>query len=288
MQGKGWQCLVLSIFLTFTTVASEFADVSQELKSLSGDELSTQRIISLAPHTTELVYALGIGERLVAVSDYSDYPPQAATLPSVANHNGLNFEAIMRLQPDLILAWQGGNKPQDLAKLVSLGFQLFYSSPQQPEDISTDIVSLGNLTGREAQAQIISEQFLLGLKAISQQYSGVKQLSVFYYLWSTPLMTVGKKTWANTLLSRCGAYNVFSDAPIDYPEVSREQVLAKHPDALIAAMHAQPQDLKSFWGNTQALFDLPLVVVNPDQLHRFSPRLLDGLNQLCEQIDQLR
>jgi vitamin B12 transport system substrate-binding protein len=288
MRPKDWRYLVLCVLLTYTASASESSKVDRAVTSPSGLDFSAQRIISLAPHTTELAYALGIGDRLVAVSDYSDYPPQAATLPSVANHNGLNFEAIMRLQPDLILAWQGGNKPQDLAKLVSLGFKLFYSYPRQPEDISTDIVSIGALTGRDTQAQILSEQFMLGLSAITQQYAVLKPISVFYYMWSTPLMTVGKETWANTLLTRCGAQNVFSDAPIAYPEVSREQVLAKHPDLLVAAMHAKPQELKSFWDSSQSLFNLPLVVINPDQVHRFTPRLLDGLHELCEQIDQLR
>lgn len=243
-----------------------------------------QRIISLAPHTTELLYALGAGNRLIAVSDYSDYPPAATSLPSVANHNGVDFEQIIRLQPDLIVAWQGGNKPQDLAKLASLGFDLYLSKPHLPLQIADDIQALGRKIGQTRRAQHLSEAFKLALNTLSKKYAGLPDVRIFYYMWPSPLMTIGQDAWANHLLTLCGATNIFADSVIAYPEVNLEQVARRQPQKIIAALNVSQQDANSFWRTKQGVIDAPLVVVNPDKLHRFTPRLLDGLGALCEKI----
>jgi vitamin B12 transport system substrate-binding protein len=243
------------------------------------------RIISLAPHTTELIYTLGAGDKLVAVSDYSNYPPAAAKLPSVANHNGIDIEAIMRLRPDLIVAWQGGNKPQDLARLVSLGFTVYASAPQSPADISQDIIQLGKIIGQEQQAHLVAQQYDSGLADIKQRYSKQSKKQVFYYLWTAPLMTIGADAWASKLLHICGATHIFDDSPIPYPEVSKEQVIGRQPDLLIAAMNTTKAEAEQYWQATEALLSAPVLVVNPDELHRFTPRLINGLSLMCKQIN---
>jgi vitamin B12 transport system substrate-binding protein len=245
-----------------------------------------QRIISLAPHTTELIFALGAGDRLLAVSDYSNFPVQASQLPSVASHNGLDFEKILRLQPDLIVAWQGGNKPQDLARLASLGFTLFYSHPQSPEDISDELRRLGKVLDRESAAEVLAQAFTDELTKIKSTYYLDKKIPVFYYMWSTPLMTIGSNAWVNELLNICGAQNIFNDAPTSYPEVSVEQVIRRQPNKIIAAMNIPLADASTFWQAKREFLVAPLVMVNPDRLHRFTPRLINGLKQLCRKIHQ--
>ena len=246
---------------------------------------SVERIISLAPHTTELIYALGAEEKLLAVSDYSNYPPQAKHLPSVANHNGVDFEAILRLQPDLIVAWQGGNKPQDLARLASLGFTLYYSAPLTPQDISQDIKHLGELLARQEQALVLAAEFDQELSHIIQRYAQVPRQQAFYYMWTAPLMTIGQQAWANQLLDICGLNNVFADSPIPYPEVSKEQVISRQPTLLIAAMKVSQADAAEYWQSMQGLLDAKVIVANPDELHRFTPRLIQGLATLCKDIN---
>lgn len=243
-----------------------------------------QRIISLAPHTTELLYALGAGDQLIAVSDYSDYPQAAAKLPSVANHNGVDFEQIMRLKPDLIVAWQGGNKPQDLAKLASLGFNLYLSNPQLPIQIADDILALGKKIGQTTRAQHLSDAFEQDLATLRHKYAALPKVAVFYYMWPTPLMTIGQGAWASHLLKLCGATNIFDDSSVPYPEVNIEQVARRHPQKIIAALNVTSQDADSFWQPKRGVIDAPLAVVNPDKLHRFTPRLLEGLETLCEKI----
>lgn len=246
--------------------------------------VAQQRIISLAPHTTELIYALGAGKRLVAVSDYSNYPSQAAKLPSVANHNGVNFEKIIRLKPDLIVAWQGGNKPQDLAKLDSLGFSLYLSNPQHPMQIAQDIQALGQRIGQAGEGKKLSDTFTRSLNRLKTKYAGLPKVSVFYYLWPAPMMTIGKEAWASHLLTLCGATNIFADSAIAYPQVNIEQIARRHPQKIIAAMNISLQEAKSFWQTKRGVITAPLAVADPDVLHRFTPRLLDGLSSLCELI----
>jgi vitamin B12 transport system substrate-binding protein len=243
-----------------------------------------ERVISLAPHTTELVYALGAEDKLVAVSDYSNFPKDALLLPSVANHNGVDFEKIMRLRPDLILAWQGGNKPQDLARLKSLGYKIYHSNPITPADISSDLRQLGKLLGKADKGVKIADAFSSELENIKTQYQSEKKIAVFYYMWPRPLMTIGGAAWANQLLNICGARNIFHNAPTPYPEVNMEQVIRRKPQKIIAAIHTSLSDADTFWRSQAGKMPIDLMVVNPDQLHRFTPRLTSGLKNLCQQL----
>jgi vitamin B12 transport system substrate-binding protein len=246
---------------------------------------SPNRIISLAPHTTELVHALGAGDRLVAVSDFSDFPEDAKLLPSVASFQGVSFEQILRLKPDLIVAWQGGNKPQDLNRLAAMGMTIFYSSPQTPEDIAKEIIQLGDILGLQAEAKRLSVSMQQRLIKIRKKYSKEAKIPVFYYMWPTPLMSIGKGAWADQLLSYCGAKNIFYDAIVPYPEVSLEQVIIRQPQFLIAAMNTEVKIAQSHWSSVRTLINAPVITVDPDLLHRFTPRLIDGLVDMCEKLN---
>lgn len=261
------------------TVLLMFALLSFELSA------KPQRIISLAPHTTEMVYALNAGSRLIAVSDYSDYPSDAKQLPSVASYNGVDFEKILTLEPDLIIAWKGGNKPQDLNKLESLGLSIFYSNPQTPEDVGAELEALGELLGNQQQAGKVSHAYLTGLASLRTQYRRDELTPVFYYMWPQPLMSIGKGAWANQLLNLCGARSIFDDVSVDYPEVNLQDVINRRPQILIAAMKTNLQDAQGYWNKFNEVLSAKLLVVNPDRLHRFTPRLLDGLQDLCEQLN---
>lgn len=244
-----------------------------------------KRIVSLSPHTTELIYVLGAGDKLLATSDFSDYPQQAALLPSVADHNGIDLERILSLRPDLIVAWKGGNKPQDLARLESMGLTLFYSNPKHIEDIADEVLALGVLLGEINTAQTISENFNRKLQQIRKKFKTTKPKRVFYYMWPKPLMSIGKGAWANQMLAICGADNIFADSITDYPQVTIEKVITQKPSLIVAAMKASDADVEAYWQPWRSLIDVPIKVVNPDLLHRFTPRTLIGLEELCNQLN---
>lgn len=250
-----------------------------------------QRIISLAPHITELIYSLKADDRLLAVSDYSDYPEAAKALPRVASYQGVNFEALMKLQPDLVLVWQGGNKPQDIDRLRALGYRLFISSPAQPEDIADETEALGELLGQSSLAKRLAQEYRLSLQRISARYTDTSPLRVFYYMHPKPLMSIGSGAWANRLLELCNSTGIFADAINDYPEVTLEEVIKRQPQAIVAAQHQHIEQIQEFWQPWLTLLRLSeaqIAVVNPDILHRFSLRLPEGIKHLCQQLDQIR
>ncbi|MCU7555454.1 helical backbone metal receptor [Alteromonas sp. ASW11-19] len=242
------------------------------------------RIVTLAPHLTEWVYSLDMQANLVGVSAYSDFPAQAGTLPEVADYQGINFKALMALQPDLVLAWQGGNKPQDISRLRALGYPVFVSSPARPADIARELQALAETLGVAHRGKRLAEQFLARLNTLKEQYTRRPLTPVFYYSWTSPLMTVGPGAWANQLLNVCGAQTLFADAPTDYPQVSLQEVLKRQPAVLIAAQAIPPASAAAFWEPHNGVLNAPLIQADPDVLSRFTLRLLPELERVCQAI----
>lgn len=255
---------------------------------LANSALGKPRIVALSPHLTEWVYSLKMGDALVGASAYSDYPAQAESIPRVADYNGVNFRALMALSPDIVLAWQGGNKPQDIARLKQLGYTVFLSSVHTPDDIPDELEALGNILDKNTLATTLATDFREALARIRAQYQRTSPTPVFYYSWTSPLMTVGENAWPNHLLATCGAETIFSDAPNDYPQVSVQEVLKRQPALLIAATKASAEQAGTFWQPHHEVLDAPLMTVDPDITSRFTLRLLPALRKLCEGVSEVR
>ncbi|WP_334056549.1 cobalamin-binding protein [Alteromonas sp. S005] len=242
------------------------------------------KIVSLAPHLTEWAFSLGLGSNLVGVSDYSDYPKAAKNIQRIADFQGADIAAIVALEPDLILAWDGGNKPQDIHKLSSMGLDVFTSRVANITDIASEIKRLGALTNTQKKATQLTNNFLDELKTLRYKYDSEPRKPVFYYSWTAPLMTIGPNAWGNQLLNVCGAQTLFYDSPVDYPQVAVKDVLVRQPHALIAASKSSHEELEVFWRTHRRFIDAPLIVVDPDVTSRFSLRLINELKSLCEGI----
>lgn len=253
------------------------------LASLSGKAWA-KTVVTLAPHLTEWVYSLNAQENLLAVSAYSNFPAEAQNLPVVADYHGIDFKAIMQLNPDVILAWQGGNKPQDIARLKSLGFDVFLSSPHKVDDIASEINQLGKLLGRETLAASLTSSFSRQLKDLQHQYADQPAISAFYYVWSQPLMSIGPDAWASELLKQCNVYGIFDDAPTAYPEVTVQEVLRRQPNVLIAATDRPVEAEQTFWQPHRTVLGAPVYSVDPDVFSRFTLRLPAKLEQLCHRL----
>lgn len=260
------------------------AQLASTSTSISSPNPAELKIISLAPHLTEWAFSLGLGPNLVGVSAYSDYPEAAKNIQRVADFQGADIAAIVALEPDLILAWDGGNKPQDIHKLSSMGLNVFSSKVENITDIASEIKRLGALTSTQKKATQLSNDFLTDLNTLKNKYDGRPLKPVFYYSWTAPLMTIGPNAWGNKLLSICGAQTLFPDSPVDYPQVSIRDVLVRQPHALIAASKNSYQELDVFWREHRNFLDAPLVIVDPDVTSRFSLRLINELKSLCEGI----
>lgn len=250
------------------------------------------RIVSLAPHATEMLYAIGAGDRVVGVVSYSDYPPAARRLPRVGSYRGLDLEAILALRPDLVVAWQSGNPPDQLAQLRQLGIPLFLSEPRRLPDIPDDMERLGVLAGVPGPARAAAERWRADYAALVRRYAGRPPVRVFYEVWNRPLMTVNDRQIIGDVLHLCGGRNVFGKLQALTPTVSIEAVLAADPEAIIAAGSGgkRPAWLNDWlaWPRLAAVARHNLFVVDADLVNRPGPRLLEGARQVCAALDQAR
>ena len=192
-----------------------------------------RRVISLAPHITELIYAAGGGARLVGAVSYSDYPPAAKQVPRVGDNRALDLERIAALKPDLIVVWRHGNAEQQIDRLRDLHIPLFFSEPRRLDDIATSLTRLGVLLDTSSTAQPAAEAFRHDIARLRTRYATRAPVSVFYEAWDQPLMTLNGEHMISDVIALCGGRNVFAGLKPLVPTVSTEAVLAANPDAIV-------------------------------------------------------
>ena len=251
-----------------------------------------RRIVSLAPHVTELLFAAGAGEFVVGVSQYSDFPEAARRIPRVGGGGGLDIEAIVALQPDLVVGWQSGNPVTQLERLRSLGLALFVSEPRNISDIPDTLRRFARLAGTESVAQVQIEAFNKRYTALQKAHAGDRAVSVFYQIWDRPLMTVNGNHLISAVIRLCGGRNVFDDLPELAPQIDVEAVLARDPEVLVVAGESTGKGglLVPWrrWSQLRAVRDQHLYVLERDLLVRHTPRILEGAEQLCTILDKVR
>jgi vitamin B12 transport system substrate-binding protein len=256
------------------------------------DSLQKQRIIALAPHIVESLYAIGAGQQIIGTTAHADYPKAAEDILRVGNYARLQIEKIIQLKPDVIIAWKTGNPADDLARLEKYQLKVIYTHPQTLEDVAKELIMLGKVTGRETAANFIAAEYMKKLQKIKNTYANKRKVSVFYELWSRPLRTVANKAWPQQQIELCGASNPFADAQDDYPSIGLEQVLVTLPQVVIQpGEHGadSPDGLNwSQWQHIPAVINNFIFHPNADKAHRMTTRMLDEVVILCEQIDTAR
>ncbi len=251
-----------------------------------------QRIVSLAPHITELLFSAGAGGRIVGAVDYSDYPPAAKKLPRVGAYNAVDMERILALRPDLVIAWASGNPSALIEQLRSLGLTVFLSEPRSLEDVASNLERFGQLAGTQTTAQAMADEFRRRLQALRTRYAGRVPVSVFYQIWHRPLMTVNGEHLISKVIRLCGGRNVFAELPTLVPKLDMEAVLAADPQAIVAGVRepgdtSWQQDWRR-WPQLRAVREGHLISVPADLLQRHTLRILDGAEQLCAVLDEVR
>ncbi len=250
------------------------------------------RIVSLAPHLTELLFAIGAGDRIIATVSHSDYPTAANDIPRIGNYTRFDSERLVALQPDLVLGWQSGNPTAHLRRLRELGLTVHVSEPRQLTDIARLLETLGELTGHQEAATSAADNYRSRLATLRERYRDRTPISAFYQIWHQPLITVGGDHLLNEVIELCGGHNVFAASTQLAPRVSTEAVLSARPEVIVASGpdSKRPQWLDDWrrWSQLPAVRGGHLYHINPDLLQRHSPRILDGTEQLCRTLDRAR
>ena len=235
------------------------------------------RVITLSPANTELAFAAGITP--VGVSSFSDYPPQATRIEQVATWQGMNIERIVALKPDLVLAWRGGNAERQVNQLTSLGIKVMWVDAVSIEQVAQALRSLAPYSPTPAKAKDAAQQLLRAYAALKSQYDTPVKKRIFLQFGSQPLFTTGKGSIQNQVLEVCGGENIFAASRIPWPQVSREQVLARKPQAIVAVGNASEiPKIEQFW---QSQLKIPVIPLTSDWFERASPRIILAAKQLC-------
>lgn len=251
-----------------------------------------QRIVSLAPHATELLFAAGAGDRVVGVSAFSDYPPLARVLPQVSGGVRLDIEQVLALRPDLAVGWSSGNASSDLDALRRLGIPVFIAEPKKLDDLPATLLRLGQVTGHETEAQAAAEQYRARLAKLRTDYRERTPIRVFMMIGAQPLMTLNHAHLLQDVLRLCGGRNIFAARDTLAPTVSYESVLIEDPDVILFSSTLGTETaLRDWWRDRvdlRAVREGRVYSIPADTTLRQTPRVLDGAAKVCAALDAAR
>ncbi len=287
------QTTLFYIFIFINLPALSQISIKDDTQQTITLEQPAQRIISLSPGITELVFAAGGGDKLIGAVSYSDYPPEAKNIPRIGSYDSLDIEQILALQPDLVIAWKSGNPEHQILQLQSLGLKVYITEPENFSSIPETLRKFGQLMGSNEKAEISAQQFEQKFNTLKKKYQNKQnqpKVRTFIQIWNNPLMSVNGKHLISKVIEFCGGSNVFALARTLTSTPSIEAILAKDPQVIIATGMADSsrQWLKRWqqWPFLSAVKNKRLYAANPDHLVRHTPRILSGIKEVCELIQK--
>ncbi len=284
--------LVLLAVVNFTVFLQAQIIIVDDVGRQITMQKPAQRIVSLAPHLTELVYAAGAGEQLIAVVSYRNFPAGAEKLPQIGSYKLVNYESLVSLKPDLVLTWKSGNGDDIIQRLDELGFNYYVSEPRTMAAVATDIQHIAALTGNDDEGRLASEKYLAELQRLQNTYQKNAPVSVYYQIWKQPLMTLNGEHLISDVIRLCGGRNVFAEAATLVSRISVESALRPAPEVIVASGMGEerPEWLDDWlaWPNLPAVKNQQLYFIPPDWLQRHTPRILLGAQQMGERLQLAR
>jgi iron complex transport system substrate-binding protein len=280
------------IFLAALAAAQAHAAIT--VKDDDGNTVTlqkpAQRVISLAPHVTEMLFAAGGGSHVAGVVAYSDFPEEAKKIPQIGSNREVDLERIMALKPDLIVVWRHGSSERQIDMVRKLGVPLFHSEPQKLEDIPESLVKLGQLMGTDKVAGPAAAELRQQLASLRGRYASRPTVRAFYQVWDKPLYTLNGKHIVSDALRLCGGENIFAKLPVTAPVVSVEGVLQENPEAIFATAEKNYGGVGMWkpYGTLLAVRNDNLFTVDGNLLNRAGPRMIPGAAMLCEKLELAR
>jgi iron complex transport system substrate-binding protein len=250
------------------------------------------RIVSLSPHITELLFAAGAGSAVVGTVGYSDFPPAARVVPRIGDAVAVDVERISALQPNLVIYWRSGTPARTRTALTRVGLTLRGSEQRHIDDIATSLLEFGGYAPLPGVAIAAAKEFRSQVAERRRRYAGARRLAVFYQVWDTPVYTLSGEHIANEVLQLCGGRNVFADLAGLAPVVDIEAVIARDPDViLIGAEGAEAERQMRVWQqltSVRAVKQRRIYSVDPSLLNRMTPRIVAGIDAVCDALARAR
>lgn len=249
-----------------------------------------QRVIAMAPHVTELLFAAGGADRIVGAVTYSDYPEAAKSIPRIGDNRLVDMERVIAMKPDLIVIWMHGSSERQIDTLRQLGVPLFHSEPQKLDAIPDSLLRLGQLMGTESVAQPAAAELRQQLDALRKQYANRSPVRMFYQVWDKPLYTLNGAQIVSDAIRLCGGVNIFSSLKATAPIVSIEAVLQEDPEAIFGTSEKNYGGVNLWrpYANLKAVRNDNLFTLNGELLNRAGPRMVAGTAVLCEKLELAR
>jgi len=283
--------LVLLLMFIFSHSAMAQIQVQDDSGLIITLKQPATRVISLSPGITELIYAAGGARYIQGVVSFSDYPEAAKKLPQIGSYNALDMENILILQPDLVIAWKSGNPQHQIQQLKKLGLTVYISEPGDFMDIPRTIMQLGRLMATENDAEHSARAFTDQFEQLKQTYKSKKKEQpkrTFIQIWNNPVMSVNQEHLISKVISLCGGENIFAKTIGLTNSPTIESILQQDPEIIIATGMAESSAIWlerwQQWPFLNAVKNNRLYAVNPNLLVRHTPRILQGINEVCQLI----
>jgi iron complex transport system substrate-binding protein len=291
-----WPLVLLLAALSWSSCTQRDRRISQPVVSLTDDlghvvalQHIPRRIVSLAPSITETIFALGLDSSLVGVTDYCDKPAAATRKAKVGGILNPNIERILALQPDLVLMSGSGNMRADYEKLTSSGISAFVSHPRSIDGILKSITDVGILTSRKPIADSLVRRLLLRRDELVRQAATHQKKTVLMLLSLNPIVAIGPGTFLDELITLANGRNIAHTSATAYPLLSREEILRRHPDVIIATndiVRSTDDVLSPYpeWKSLTAIQNKRIAIVDASIVSRPGPRIIDGLDAIVRAI----
>jgi iron complex transport system substrate-binding protein len=248
------------------------------------------RIVSLAPNITEILYALDLSHRIAGVTTFSDYPKEAKQKPKVGSYVNLNIEKIISLRPDLIIGTYGGNPKAKVLRLEELGFPVYVTRTENVEQMLGTIEDIGMITDTTQKATILISTLRRRINAVTDRVKNASRPLVFLEINAKPLITVGADSFHNEVITLAGGKNLAADSHARYPQYSLEDVVKRSPEIIListmdrAGLFEQQKTQWMRWENIRAVQNNMIYFIDSDLVDRASPRIVDGLEEMARLI----
>jgi len=287
--------LTIKLLASLTTLAmASSASAAISVRDDDGNVVTlqkpAQRIITMAPHVTELLYAAGGGDKIVGAVTYSDYPEAAKKLPRIGDNRQVDMERVIAMKPDLIVIWLHGASERQIETLRQLNIPMFHSEPTKLDGIADNVLRLGQLMGTESVAQPVAAEIRQHFAALAKQYANRPPVRMFYQVWDKPLYTLNGTSIVSDAMRLCGGVNIFADLKVTAPVVSNEAVLQADPEAIFGTSEKNYGGVGLWrpYTTMKAVRSDNLFTLDGELLNRAGPRMVAGTTALCEKLELVR